>query len=231
MSSAIAPLDTSLPRALVAEGVGTALLLATVIGSGIMGETLANGNSAIALLANTIATGVMLVVLITMFGPVSGAHFNPAVTLAFWMRKEISTAKSVSYTVIQIIGAVIGVWTAHLMFDADLIQFSQKLRNGPDLLFSESIATFGLVACILASLRVKPEAVPMIVGLYITGAYWFTASTSFANPAVTLARTMSNTFSGIAPSSAPFFIMAQIIGAVIATLFCNWLYKAAKQIA
>ena len=215
-------------RALIAEGLGTALLLATVIGSGIMGETLADGNTAIALLGNTVATGAILVVLITMFGPLSGAHFNPAVTLAFWMRKDISGQLSLAYVLAQIIGGILGVWLAHAMFAEDLFQVSQKLRSGPAQTLSEGLATFGLVACILASVRVKPDAVPMIVGLYITAAYWFTASTSFANPAVTIARMLSDTFAGIAPTSAPLFILAQIIGAVIATLTCSWLYKQSR---
>lgn len=224
-------LDTSPIRALAAEGIGTALLLATVIGSGIMGETLAGGNVAIALLGNTIATGAILVVLITMFGPLSGAHFNPAVTLAFWMRREISTGLSVGYICVQIIGGLLGVWAAHVMFAEEIFQFSYELRDGASLAFSEGVATFGLVACILASVRVKPDAVPMIVGLYITAAYWFTASTSFANPAVTIARAFSDTFAGIAPASVPLFIVAQIVGAVIATVLCGWLYRSAKTSA
>ena len=215
-------------RALFAEGLGTALLLATVIGSGIMGATLSDGNTAIALLGNTLATGAILVVLITMFDPLSGAHFNPAVTLAFWMRKDISGKLSLAYVLVQIIGGILGVWLAHAMFAEEVFQVSQKLRSGPAQALSEGIATFGLVACILASVRVKPDAVPMIVGLYITAAYWFTASTSFANPAVTIARTLSDTFAGIAPSSAPLFILAQFIGAVIATLTCSWLYKQSR---
>ena len=165
-------LDTSPIRALAAEGIGTALLLATVIGSGIMGETLSGGNVAIALLGNTIATGAILVVLITMFGPLSGAHFNPAVTLAFWMRREIATGLSVLYVIVQIIGGVAGVWLAHAMFAEEILQVSEKLRDGPAQALSEGVATFGLVACILASVRVKPDAVAMIVGLYITAAYW-----------------------------------------------------------
>ena len=221
-------LDTSPIRALAAEGIGTALLLATVIGSGIMGETLSGGNVAIALLGNTIATGAILVVLITMFGPLSGAHFNPAVTLAFWMRREIATGLSVLYVIVQIIGGVAGVWLAHAMFAEEILQVSEKLRDGPAQALSEGVATFGLVACILASVRVKPDAVAMIVGLYITAAYWFTASTSFANPAVTIARAFSDTFAGIAPSSAPLFIVAQIVGAVIATMLYGWLYRSVK---
>ena len=229
MTVAVTPVETSTPRALAAEGIGTALLLATVIGSGIMGVNMAGGNDALALLGNTVATGAMLVVLITMFGPLSGAHFNPAVTLAFWLRKDITGALSIAYIGAQTIGGIIGVWIAHAMFAEHILQISQTLRAGPAQAFSEGIATFGLVACILASVRVKPEAVPMIVGLYITGAYWFTASTSFANPAVTIARAFSDTFAGIAPSSAPAFITAQITGAIIATWLCDWLYQSAKQ--
>ncbi len=220
--------DSQLLRVLAAEGLGTAFLLATVIGSGIMGNTLAGGNIAIALLGNTLATGAMLVVLITMFGPLSGAHFNPAVTLAFWMRKEISTQLAFAYVGVQIISGILGVWVAHLMFAQDILQVSETLREGTGQAISEGIATFGLVACILAGMRVKPEAVPTIVGLYITGAYWFTASTSFTNPAVTISRMLSDTFAGIAPRSAPLFIVAQMTGAVLATLACGWLYKSVR---
>lgn len=225
----LGPVDTSVPRVLVAEAVGSTLLLATVIGSGIMGANLADGNVAIALLANTIATGAMLVVLITMFGPISGAHFNPAVTLALWMRKEVSSQLALGYIGVQIIGGVLGVWAAHAMFAEQIWQISATLRAGPSQAFSEGVATFGLVACILASVRVKPDAVAMIVGLYITAAYWFTASTSFANPAVTIARMFSDTFAGIAPASAPLFIVAQIVGAIFATPVCGWLYVSARR--
>ncbi len=201
---------------LLAEGLGTAFLLATVIGSGIMGETLADGNTAIALLGNTLPTGAILVVLITIFGPISGAHFNPAVTLAFYLRKEITLHEGAGFIIVQIIGGVLGVWAAHLMFDLDVLQVSQKMRAGPAQGFSELIASFGLVLIIFGGVRHKPDAVPMLVGLYITAAYWFTASTSFANPAVTIARMMSDTFAGITPASAPLFIAMQIIGAVAA---------------
>ena len=216
-------------RRLVAEALGTALLLAIVIGSGIMGERLALGNTAIALLGNTLATGAGLVVLITIFGPVSGAHFNPAVSLVFALRRDLSWSLAAGYLAAQLIGAVVGVWMAHLMFAEPVLQLSLKLRNGPAQAFSEAVATFGLVAAILGSVRFRPEATAWIVGLYITAAYWFTASTAFANPAVTLARSLSNTFAGIAPASAPAFIVAQIIGAVAASLAFGWLLREQKS--
>jgi glycerol uptake facilitator-like aquaporin len=214
-----------LPRRLIAEALGTAMLLAIVIGSGIMGERLAGGNVAIALLGNTIATGAGLVVLITMFGPLSGAHFNPAVTLAFVIRREFDARTGAAYAAAQALGAIAGVWIAHLMFAEPVLQLSTKLRDGPAQAFSEGVATFGLIAAILGSLRFRPEATPMIVGLYITAAYWFTASTSFANPAVTVARALSNTFAGIAPSSAPAFILAQLVGAITAAILAGWLFR------
>jgi glycerol uptake facilitator-like aquaporin len=210
-------------RRLAAELLGTALLVAVVIGSGIMGQRLAGGNDAIALLGNTIATGAGLVVLITIFGPLSGAHFNPAVTLAFAIRREIGPAPALAYVAAQTGGALIGVLTAHLMFAEPVVQVSTRLRDGPAQAFSEAVATFGLVAAILGALRYRPQATPAIVGLYITSAYWFTASTSFANPAVTIARAFSDTFAGIAPSSAPAFILAQIVGAATATAVMGWL--------
>ena len=214
-----------LTRRLVAEGLGTALLLAIVIGSGIMGERLAGGNVAIALLGNTLATGAGLVVLITMFGPLSGAHFNPAVTLVFAIRREIGARTAAAYVAVQIVGAILGVWAAHLMFGEAVFQVSTKLRDGPAQAFSEGVATFGLIAAILGSLRFRPDATPTVVGLYITAAYWFTASTSFANPAVTLARSLSDTFAGIAPSSAPAFIAAQLVGAAIAAVLSGWVFR------
>lgn len=217
-----------LPRRLVAEGLGTALLLAIVIGSGIMGERLAGGNVAIALLGNTLATGSGLVVLITMLGPLSGAHFNPAVTLVFAARRELGMGTALAYIAVQLIGAVLGVWTAHLMFGEAVLQVSSKLRDGPAQAFSEGVATFGLIAAILGSLRFRPEATPFIVGLYISSAYWFTASTSFANPAVTIARSLSDTFAGIAPSSAPAFIIAQLAGAAAAAGLSGWLFREAR---
>jgi glycerol uptake facilitator-like aquaporin len=213
-------------RRLTAEALGTALLLAIVIGSGIMAERLAGGNVAIALLGNTLATGAGLVVLITIFGPLSGAHFNPVVTLTFALRREIGWGEAAAYVAVQIVAAVLGVWLAHAMFAEPIVQLSTKLRDGPAQALSEGVATFGLIAAILGSLRFRPQATPMIVGLYITAAYWFTASTSFANPAVTIARAMSNTFAGIAPSSAPAFIGAQIVGAVAGLIIFSWLLKA-----
>ena len=212
-----------LPRRLVAETLGTALLLATVVGSGIMAENLAGGNVAIALLGNTIPTGAILVVLITIFGPVSGAHFNPAVTLSFLIRREITIGAAIAYVVVQVIGGIIGTWSAHLMFEQEIFQLSSHVRTGGAQWFSEGVATFGLVATILGTLRWRPEAVAYMVGLYITAAYWFTASTSFANPAVTIARSLTDTFSGIYPAHAPRFILAQLIGAIVATLTIGWL--------
>lgn len=212
-------------RRVLGEALGTALLLAIVVGSGIMGERLAAGSVAIALLGNTLATGAGLVVLITVFGPLSGAHFNPVVTLVFALRREIGGKLAAAYVAAQLIGALLGVWAAHLMFAEPVFQVSAKLRDGPSQPLSEFVATFGLVAAILGSIRFRPEATPMIVGLYITSAYWFTASTSFANPAVTVARSLSNTFAGIAPSSAPAFILAQILGALAGAILCGWLLK------
>ena len=213
-------------RAFVAELVGTALLLAAVVGSGIMGERLAGGNDAIALLGNTLATGAGLVVLITIFGPISGAHFNPAVTLAFALRREIGARLALGYVAAQVAGAVLGVFAAHAMFAEPILQISTKLRDGPAQAFAEVVATFGLLATILGTVRFRPEATPTAVGLYITAAYWFTASTSFANPAVTVARSLSNTFAGIAPGSAPAFIAAQVLGALIAVRTFGWLLKS-----
>ena len=216
----------SLARRLSAETLGTLLLLATVVGSGIMGERLAGGNVAIALLGNTLATGAVLVVLITIFGPVCGAHFNPAVTLVMALRRQIGWRLGVAYVAAQGVGAVLGAWAAHLMFAEPMLQVSAKLRDGPAQAFSEFVATFGLIAAILGSVRFEPKATPAVVGLYITAAYWFTASTSFANPAVTFARSLSDTFAGIAPSSAPAFIAAQLAGAVAAWALFGWLFAA-----
>ncbi len=215
----------SVGRRLAGEALGTALLLAAVVGSGIMGERLSGGNVAIALLANTLSTGAALVVLITIFGPLSGAHFNPAVTLVFTLRGEMGWPLAGAYLIAQLAGAVLGVWAAHAMFAEPILQVSAKLRDGPAQAFSEFIATFGLIAGILGSLRFRPDATPLIVGLYITAAYWFTASTSFANPAVTIARSLTDTFAGIAPTSAPAFIAAQFVGAVAASLCFGWLLK------
>jgi glycerol uptake facilitator-like aquaporin len=203
-----------------AEGFGTAFLLATVIGSGIMGERLAGGNEAIALFCNTLPTGAMLVVLITMLASVSGAHFNPAVTMTFLLRRDIAGREALGYVVAQLAGALIGVLAAHAMFDLPLVQISDKARAGWAQVFSEWVATLGLVTTILLTLRAKPQAVATSVGLYITAAYWFTASTSFANPAVTVARAFSDTFAGIRPDDVGLFIAAQLVGAVCALLIC-----------
>jgi glycerol uptake facilitator-like aquaporin len=215
----------TLSRRVVAELLGTALLLAVVVGSGIMGERLAGGNQAIALLGNTIATGAGLVVLIHMFGPVSGAHFNPAVTLAIALRGDIEPRAAALYGAAQGIGAVLGVWAAHAMFAEPIWQISAKLRDGPSQGFSEVVATFGLIGTIVSTQRSRPEFTPVAVGLYITAAYWFTASTSFANPAVTIARSLSNTFAGIAPSSVPLFVAGQAVGTVAAVALFGWLLK------
>lgn len=212
---------------LASEFVGTALLLATVVGSGIMGDTLSPNNTAIALLGNTIATGAILYVLITMFGPIGGAHFNPAVTLGFLLRKEIAPSMAGAYIVTQILGGVFGVVVAHLMFDLSALQISTNARTGISQWLAEAVATFGLLSTIFVVLKHRAEAVPMAVGLYITAGYWFTASTSFANPAVTIAREFTNTFSGIAPADVPGFVIAQLIGAVMATYFCLWLLRSA----
>jgi glycerol uptake facilitator-like aquaporin len=211
-------------RRLTAEALGTAFLLAAVVGSGIMGERLAGGNVAIALLANTIATGAALVVLISIFGPISGAHFNPAVTLFFALRREIQLREGMLYVVAQVLGGIAGVWAAHAMFGMPIFETSQKLRDGPAQWWSEFVATFGLMATIAGAVRYSPNAAPYLVGLYITSAYWFTASTSFANPAVTIARALSDSFAGIAPHSAPAFILAQLCAALVAFLLTKWLY-------
>ena len=219
----------TLLQKLGAEFIGTAGLLATVIGSGIMGETLAGGNVAIALLGNTIATGAILVVLIWVFGPISGAHFNPAVTIAFLVTGEISARDAAIFIVVQVLGALVGMLVAHGMFDLALIQESTKVRTGIGQWFAEGVATFGLVATIFGCIRARPDAVAMAVGLYITAGYWFTASTSFANPAVTIARSFTDTFSGIQPANAPAFIGMQIVGAILAVLVIGWLWRDAAD--
>lgn len=206
----------ALPRRLFAEALGTGLLLATVVGSGIMAERLAGGNAAIALLGNTIPTGAILVVLILIFGPVSGAHFNPAVSVAFTLRRELSSSDAATYVAAQIVGGLVGVWAAHAMFDLPVWQISQHARTGPAQWLAESVATFGLVLTIFGCVARQPAAVPYAVGLYITAAYWFTASTSFANPAVTIGRALTDTFSGIAPAGVVAFIAAQLAGMLVA---------------
>jgi len=214
----------SLGRRIFSEWLGTVFLLATVVGSGIMAQKLAGGNVALALLGNTIPTGSILVVLILIFGPLSGAHFNPAVTLAFAWRGELPWSDAVVYIAAQILGAIAGVWAAHLMFELPLWQFSTTARTGAAQWFAESIATFGLLLTIFGCAARTPAAVPYAVGLYIIAAYWFTASTSFANPAVTVARSFSDTFAGIAPSGVIAFIAAQLLGMAIAVVVSNWLW-------
>jgi glycerol uptake facilitator-like aquaporin len=214
------------PRRYVAEFVGTALLLAVVVGSGIMGERLAGGNTAIALLANSLATGGGLVALILVFGPVSGAHFNPAVSLALAGSGRHAWADVPGYLLAQLAGGVAGVWMAHAMFGEPILQVSAKLRPGAALMFSEAVATFGLLTTIFGCVRHRQPAVPYAVAAYIVAAYWFTASTSFANPAVTVARALSNTFAGIRPLDAPGFIVAQLGGAALALMLERWLHAA-----
>jgi glycerol uptake facilitator-like aquaporin len=219
------PVPPGLWRRLAAEGLGTALLLAVVVGSGMMGERLAGGNVAVALLGNTLSTGAALVVLITMFGPLSGAHFNPAVTLAMLLRREIALAEASAYVAVQLVTAVVGVWLAHAMFGAPVLQVSTHLRDGPGQMLSEFVATFGLLGTILGCGRYRPDFTPVAVGLYITSAYWFTASTSFANPAVTIARSLTDTFAGIAPSSVAAFIASQLAGALAGVMVFGWLLR------
>jgi glycerol uptake facilitator-like aquaporin len=216
-------------RKLTAEALGTALLLAAVVGSGIMGDRLSGGNVAIALLANTLATGASLVALILTFGPISGAHFNPVVTLAMAARREMETWLVAGYLAAQIVGAFIGVAAAHLMFAEPLFATSQHVRSGPAQLFSEFVATFGLLAVIFGCSKAHSAMTPFAVGAYITGAYWFTASTSFANPAVTLARSTTNTFAGIRPADTPGFIAAQLLGAAAATALFGWFHAAERR--
>ncbi len=201
---------------LLAEALGSFFLFATVVGSGIMGESLAGGNVAIALLGNTLATAAILFVLITMLGPISGAHFNPAVTLVFALRREISAGEALAYAAVQLAGGILGVWAAHLMFDLPILQFSTHARTGTGQWAGEAIATFGLVLTILATLQARREWVPVSVALYIAAGYWFTSSTSFANPAITVARSLSDTFAGIAPEDVAGFVIAQVAGALAA---------------
>lgn len=211
-------------RRLCAEGLGTALLLIAVIGSGIMGDALSGGSVGLALLANAIATGCMLYAIITVLGPISGAHFNPAVTLAFALYGKIAPGLAVGYVAVQLLGAVLGVWAAHAMFDLPILQISTTPRTGGAQLFSEILATFGLLFVIFGGIASRVEAVPTLVALYITGAYWFTSSTSFANPAVTIARAFSDTFAGIYPGHVPAFIVAQIVAVVIGHILLHRLF-------
>lgn len=217
-----------LQRRLVAEGFGTALLVATVVGSGIMAESLTR-DTALALLGNTLATSAILVVLITILGPISGAHFNPAVTLVFALKRELPSRHALLYVAAQIIGGIAGTMLAHAMFALPMLDASMKVRTGGAQWLAEGVAAFGLIATILAGLRFARTSIPWLVGLYITAAYWFTASTSFANPAVAIARSLTNTFCGIRPQDLPGFVAAELSGAVVALLFVNWLVREAAD--
>lgn len=212
-------------RKLVAEALGTAILVGTVIGSGIMAQTLTD-DIAVALIGNTLATGAILVVIILMFGPVSGAHYNPAVTIAFWLRREITLPLGIAYIVAQIAGGLAGMALAHLMFGQDVIQIGTNGRGTTGEWVGEATATFALVGAIIATLKFKPDAVPYAVGLVITAGYWWTSSTSFANPAVTIARSFTDTFSGIQPGHAPAFIVMQLAGAAVAVFLVGWLIRS-----
>lgn len=216
------PDQFDLPRRLAAEALGTGILVATVVGSGIMAETLTR-DVALALLCNTLPTGAILVVLITVLGPISGAHFNPAVTLVFTGKRELPVNEAALYVIAQVAGGIAGTMAAHLMFELPLLDFSAKVRTGGPQWFAEAVAAFGLVATILAGIRFQRTSVPWLVGLYITAAYWFTASTSFANPAVAIARSLTNTFAGIRPVDLPGFILAELCGAFVGMLLMNWL--------
>jgi len=217
-----------LQRRLVAEALGTALLVATVVGSGIMAETLTK-DTALALLGNTLPTGAILVVLITILGPISGAHFNPAVSLVFALKRELTAGDAALYIGAQVLGGILGTMIAHGMFALPLLDASMKARTGAAQWFAEAVAAFGLVATILAGIRFQRAAVPWLVGLYITAAYWFTASTSFANPAVAIARSFTNTFSGIRPRDLPGFIAAEFCGAILGLMLMAWLLRSSKE--
>ena len=216
-----------LGRRLAAEGLGAFFLFATVIGSGIMAERLSGGNDAVALLGNTLATGAILFVLITMLGPISGAHMNPTVSLVAAARRELSWRDAGAYIVAQLVLGILGAWAAHLMFGLPVLQYSLKARTGLGIWTGEFIATFGLILTILGTVRFRPDWVPASVALYITAAYWFTSSTSFANPAITVARSLSDTFAGIAPRDVPMFIVAQLVGAFAAALVARRLFDPA----
>ena len=215
----------SLPQRAFCEWLGTAFLLAAVVGSGIMAQKLAGGNGALALLCNTLPTGAILVVLILVFGPLSGAHFNPAVTLAFALRAGLPWSTAAVYIIAQLLGGITGVWAAHLMFELPVWQFSMTVRTGPGQWLAEAVATFGLLLTVFGCVWRRPDSVAYAVGLYITAAYWFTASTSFANPAVTVARSLSDTFAGIAPAGVPAFIIAQLAGTLAAVVLSHWLWR------
>jgi glycerol uptake facilitator-like aquaporin len=219
----------SIGRRVIAEFLGTALLVATVVGSGIMAEALAGGNVAVALLGNTIATGAILVVLIAVFAPISGAHFNPVVSLVFLAARELRSGDFACYVLAQVVGGITGTMLAHAMFDLPLLQFSQHVRHGPGQFISEIVATFGLLATILGCRRARPDLIPVAVALYVVAGYWFTASTCFANPAVAVARSLTDTFSGIRPADVPWFALAEIAGALLAAFLFHWLLRAQRN--
>jgi glycerol uptake facilitator-like aquaporin len=221
-------MPVNLARRLAAEALGTALLLVAVVGSGVMAERLSGGNAAVALLANALATGAALVVLITIFAPLSGAHFNPCVSLFFALRREMSWHDAARYVPVQIAAAIAGVWLTHAMFAMPVLEVSTRLRPGAAQTLAEFVATFGLLATITGGIRFAPPATPMLVGLYITGAYWFTASTSFANPAVTIARALTQSFSGIAPASVPLFLLGQFAAVLAGYAVLGWLFQDAE---
>ena len=219
----------TLRHAVVAEAIGSFFLFATVVGSGIMAERLSGGNVAIALLGNTMATGAILFVLIAMLGPISGAHFNPAVSLVMALRREISARTCLVYILIQLVFGIVGVWATHLMFDLPIVQFSTKIRTGTGQWAGEAVATFGLIVTILGTTRHRPEWIPASVALYITSAYWFTSSTSFANPAITVARSLSDSFAGISPANIPGFVLAQLSGAMLAMFAARFLFSTQQE--
>ena len=219
---------TALPQRVFCECLGTAFLLATVIGSGVMAQKLAGGNEALALLCNTSPTGAILAVLILVFGPLSGAHFNPAVSIGFALRAEFPWSLAAIYIAAQVLGGLVGVWVAHLMFELPVWQFSIRERTGPGQWLAEAVATFGLLVTIFGCVSRRADAIPYAVGLYITAAYWFTASTSFANPAVTIARSLSDTYAGIAPLGVIAFILSQFVGMIAAVILSRWLWPDRK---
>ncbi len=221
--------EFSLGRKLICEAMGTALLLAAIVGSGIMGDNLSGGSEGLALLANSLSVGAALTVLILIFGPSSGAHFNPAVTLAFLINRKMKFGHAVLYVAVQVVGAILGVMIAHLMFELPLVVASPNIRTGSGMWISEGIATMGLVLTILATIKYRPDAVPYAVGLFIFSAFWFTASTSFANPAVTIGRTLTDTFTGIRPVDAPAFIVAELAAAAAVTIFWRWLIGSRER--
>jgi glycerol uptake facilitator-like aquaporin len=225
----MASAEPGLVRRVAAEALGSFFLFATVVGSGIMAERLAGGNEAVALLGNTLATGAILFVLITMLGPISGAHMNPAVSLVMAFRREVSARDAALYAAAQLAFGILGVWAAHLMFDMDVLQFSDKMRPGPGRWLGEGLATFGLILTIVGTARHRPAMVPASVALYITAAYWFTSSTSFANPAITVARSLSDSFAGIAPANVPAFVAAQLAGAAAAAFAAPMLFDKGRR--